>query len=253
MKTPQTTQLSELIPVRIIEARKCPKGRPVQFLSPDGKPWTTEQVVQDNHIRNGLHVVRAEVKLWFAFFGLILWEEIFFGHKTPTLGAIRHPLSSAHSPYWFNDIPPDLFQGDQFYSVRRERIEARLAQLSDTCPDAVLDDQLRRFGTAWTRIIFEGEFHGDFRYKQVLGDLPVRMMLRAIDRSWFYSIIHRIAVNPNDNRAGLPDFLAWNEREFRFTEAKRLKEKFRPSQVAWLNWMHERGMPVEVVRVKASS
>ena len=64
-------------------------------------------------------------------------------------------------------------------------------------------------------------------------------------------IVYRIAQNPNQNRAGVADFVVWNEDEIKFVETKRVREAVRESQKAWIAWMHENGVPNEIVQLKA--
>ncbi len=81
----------------------------------------------------------------------------------------------------------------------------------------------------------------------------VQDFLKRIDPELFAKIVYRIAQNPNENRAGVPDFVIWNDKELRMSEIKKVREKVRDSQDAWLAWMVSERIPVEIVRVKSVS
>jgi hypothetical protein len=66
----------------------------------------------------------------------------------------------------------------------------------------------------------------------------------------FARIVHRIASNPTENRSGLPDYVMWKGRDVVFVEVKGVREQVRESQVAWMTWMRNQGIPVKIVRVK---
>ena len=74
--------------------------------------------------------------------------------------------------------------------------------------------------------------------------------LAVIDPAAFSKVVHRIALNPNEHRSGLPDYLVWKERTYAFIEVKGIREAIRDGQHAWLSWLNAEGIPARVVRVK---
>jgi hypothetical protein len=78
----------------------------------------------------------------------------------------------------------------------------------------------------------------------------VQSFIRRVDINIFAKIVYRIAMNPTENRAGLPDYVIWNDALLEMVEVKQLREHIRDTQVNWLNWMLENNIPVRVVRVK---
>jgi hypothetical protein len=84
----------------------------------------------------------------------------------------------------------------------------------------------------------------------VLESAEVGDLLSTISPAVFASVVHRIAENPNDRRAGLPDYIVWKDGVVVFVEVKGIREKLRDSQSAWLAWMLAKDIPVKVARVK---
>lgn len=79
----------------------------------------------------------------------------------------------------------------------------------------------------------------------------VQEFLKRIDPNIFSKIVYRIAQNPNHNRAGVSDFVVWNDDSLTMIEVKKIREKIRESQLEWLNWMVEESIPVRIVRLRA--
>jgi hypothetical protein len=236
LKTPAPARVAA-IPTDIIEvARSGQKGK-LAFLDSSGGACSIEQAAQDYFRQRGFCVLRGEVKFWQAMFGLTFWEEIF---------------AETGAPNELNDIPNDLFAGDAFYAARQARIDEKAASVArgDLC-NFILG-QLHKHGGAWTRIIFDGR-RGDFSYRQTLEGDDVREFLATIDPATFSKIVHRIARNPSDNRAGLPDYMIWKDGLTTFVEVKAVREKIRESQEVWLAWMQSAGIAARVVRVKAQA
>jgi CO dehydrogenase/acetyl-CoA synthase alpha subunit len=78
----------------------------------------------------------------------------------------------------------------------------------------------------------------------------VQDFLRRVDPKMFAKIVYRIAQNLNEHRAGVPDFVIWNEQEIKMIEVKKVREQVRKSQKAWLAWMLDENIQAEIVRVK---
>ena len=184
----------------------------------------------------GFKTLRGEVRFWQAMFGLCFWEEIF---------------TDTGQPDTLNDIPLDLFSGTPFYQARRAAIDGKAAAVANSDLRRFVGEQLRRHGLTWTRIVFDGP-RGDFSYRQVLDSPNVSEFLSVIQPGVFAKIVHRIAMNPNENRAGLPDYVAWREQVL-FIEVKGIRERIRDTQAVWLSWMHAGGIPVKVLRIKGVS
>lgn len=78
----------------------------------------------------------------------------------------------------------------------------------------------------------------------------VQEFLKQIDLSVFAKIVYRIAQNPNENRAGIADFVVWNDKDLVLVEAKREKEEFRDGQIDWTKFLLKNKIPVTIMRVR---
>ncbi len=230
--------ITDPCPVEMIEVEKSgQKGKSV-FLDSSGHACSTEEVVVDNLKQSGHKVLRGEVTFWQAMFALAFWEEIFEGTGAPS---------------GFNDIPTDLFSGEQFYSSRASKIEKKFLFLRTANIAEFITTQLRKHANEWTRIIDNGVGNGDFSYRQVLAGTDVIEFLQTIEAETFAKIVFRIAKNPTENRAGTPDYSVWKGTSVFFVEVKGVREQIRESQAAWLAWMISEGIDAKVIRVKGKA
>lgn len=229
-----TRESTYSISTETIEVRKSEQKGKDAFLDSLGRPISIEEAAQDCFHEQGFKTVRGEVQFWQAMFGLAFWEEIFDGTGTPNA---------------MNDIPSDLFFGASFYEARKARIEEKAAFIALSNVGQFIAAQLHRHGNSWTRIVFDYP-RGDFSYRQTLQSPEVAEFLSVISPANFARIVRRIALNPTENRAGLPDYMIWKGRDVVFIEVKGLREKIRDSQSAWLRWMKAEGIAAKVVRVK---
>lgn len=229
-KTPdqelETTQIT-----RTIEVEKSGQKGKLAFMTSAKEPCSTEIAFQDHQEQLGWNVMRGEVSFWQAMFCLAFWDEIFEGMDHPTQ---------------LNDIPYDLFQGDTFYLNRQKIIDSKYEKIKNENLLSFINNQLNKSKGCWTRLLYNGD-HDMFSYAK---SEIVQIFLNRIDSDIFAKIVYRIAQNPNENRAGLPDYIIWNDKEIRMVEVKKVREKIRDSQLLWLSWMSHENIPVEIVRVK---
>ena len=225
---------ADSVPTEMVEVRRSGQKGKLAFLDEAGTPCSTEEAAQDHLRRQGFTILRGEVQFWQAMFALAFWEDIFEGTGTPNA---------------MNDIPTDLFSGAGFYASRRARIDQKAAQIARTDVRQYILGQLQQHGDTWTRILYDGP-RGQFGYRRVLASPEVEEFLGTIAADVFVRIVHRIASNPTENRSGLPDYMMWKGRDVVFVEVKGVREQVRESQVAWMTWMRNQGIPVKIVRVK---
>lgn len=222
------------VPTEVIEVGKSGQSGKLAFLTVLGKPCSTEDAAADYFRAHGWRTLRAEVRFWQAMFGLVFWEEIFAGSGAPNA---------------MNDIPLDLFAGASFYEARRRAIDVKAATIAGADLRRLVADQIRRHRATWTRIVYDAP-HGDFSYLRVLESADTSDFLATIPPATFAKIVHRIATNPSEHRAGVADYVMWKGGAVMFVEVKGIREKLRDSQSAWIAWMLAEKIAVKVVRVK---
>lgn len=217
---------------RTIEIPKSGQKGKLAFLNSLNEPCSTEDAFKDDAEKSDWHVMRAEVSFWQAMFCLSFWDEIFDGMGQPTQG---------------QDIPHDLFQGDVFYLNRQQQIDLKYENLKQQNLLDFVNQQIQKTNGAWTRLIFNGD-QDMLAYSK---SRIVQDFLKRIDPKVFAKIVYRIAQNLNEHRAGVPDFVIWNEQELKMIEVKKVRGQVRESQKFWLAWMLDENIPVEIVRIKA--
>ncbi|WP_419904631.1 VRR-NUC domain-containing protein [Kiloniella sp.] len=215
-----------------IEVSKSGQKGKLAFLDSKGEACSTESAFKDHAEQQGWHVMRAEVSFWQAMFCLTFWDEVFEGMGEPSQG---------------QDIPHDLFRGDDFYLNRQKVIDSRYEQIKSINLSEFINQQINRSEGTWTRLIYNGDQDMLAYAKSKI----VQDFLQKIDPEIFAKIVYRIAQNPNENRSGVSDFIIWNDDELKMVEVKKVREQVRESQLNWLSWMIDENIPVEIVRVKA--
>lgn len=214
-----------------IEVQKSGEKGKLGFVNSKGELCSTEEAFQDYMITNGWNVMRAEVSFWQGMFALCFWEEIFDGMGNPSKG---------------NDIPLDLFRDDNFYLNRQVIIDRKYDFLIQQNLSAYVNQQIKKYKKYWTRLIYNGDQNLIEYFEKDI----VQLFLKRIDTEIFGKIVYRIAQNPNQNRAGVSDFIIWTNEILKMVEVKKPREKVRDSQFAWINWMVAEHIPNEIVRVK---
>jgi len=216
---------------REIEVSKSGQKGKLAFLDSKGEACSTESAFKDDAEQQGWHVMRAEVSFWQAMFCLAFWDEVFEGMGEPSQG---------------QDIPHDLFRGEDFYLNRQQAIDGRYEQIRSINLSDFINKQIKRSEGTWTRLIYNGDQDMLAYAKSEI----VQGFLQRIDSDTFAKIVYRIAQNPNENRSGVSDFIIWNDDELRMVEVKKVREQVRESQLNWLSWMIDENIPVEIVRVR---
>lgn len=201
------------------------------FLNFKGEVCSTEDAFKDYMKEKNWKVMRAEVFFWQAMFCLSFWEEIFVEMSSPARG---------------NDIPHDLFSGGDFYLNRKVLIDSKYNFIQEQNLQDFINKQIKKYSHNWTRLIHDA----DQNLINYIKSEVVQSFLNRIEPEVFAEIVYRIAQNPNENRAGVPDFVIWNNIEIKMVEVKRVKEQIRSSQQLWIDWMLKNDITVEVVRVR---
>ena len=217
---------------REIEVSKTGQKGKLAFLDSKGDACSTESAFKDHAEQQGWHVMRAEVSFWQAMFCLTFWDEVFEGMGEPSQA---------------QDIPHDLFRGEDFYLNRQQAIDGRYEQIRSINLSNFINQQIKKSEGTWTRLIYNGDQDMLAYAKSKI----VQDFIQRIDHEIFAKIVYRIAQNPNENRSGVSDFIIWNDDELKMVEVKKVREQVRESQLNWLSWMVDENIPVEIVRVKA--
>lgn len=184
-----------------------------------------EAAVLQHYQAEGWSGVHAENWLWNALFGLLFWDIVYDGG----FGGFHQPLQM---------YPSDLY-GPEFYSRRKDAIEARLRLLSDhdACLRHVTRIHRAKQGTANP---FLGWHEATLTFMEALLD--------HVPASALIAVLRHMAEDFRHNSRGFPDLFLWREAEYRFVEVKSLNDQLSARQYHWLQFLAESGVQVQVVR-----
>ncbi|MES2150764.1 MAG: VRR-NUC domain-containing protein [Pseudomonadota bacterium] len=186
--------------------------------------WWVEGVVRDHLARADAPVHYVENALINGLFGLLCWDAVF----AAVPGAFFHP---------FHHGPADLHSAD-FVVRRAGAFGRRLAELdSDTYRATILHNFHAKWGVqspflAWDAL-------GEALVGQALDCIPAAHL-----KKWFERILQDI----KGNRSGFPDLIQFwpAERRYQMIEVKGPGDRLQDSQLRWIAFCAEQGMPVSV-------
>lgn len=196
-------------------------GGKALYASVSGEPVTIEEAVLEA-LGGGLH---AENTLYRSLFGLLLWDVIF--SRVP--GMFQHRFQAA---------PLDL-ASEHFYENRRERFEARFAELerSDLAVEA------RR---SWER--YAGLTNA-FVAWDAYGPDELEHAAAAFGRR-LLPVLERLARSPRRHGRGLPDLLVFEAGEPVLVEVKGPGDQPQLEQRLWHDMLLRVGLDVRIARVR---
>lgn len=186
--------------------------------------WSVEEVVRNHLHHSEAPAFYVENALINALFGLLCWEAIFAAIP----GAFFHP---------FHHGPADLHNVD-FYQRRQAEFAACLAQLENER----YVETIRRHMTAKRGI------QSPFVAWDWLPDELVELSLHCIPAEHLKKWFTRILLDIKANRSGFPDLIQFwpAERRYQMIEVKGPGDRLQDSQLRWIDYCAEHGMPVSV-------
>jgi len=212
-----------------IEApRSFNKNLKLYFIDSNGMDVDTETIVYQYLKSKNLNVLRTEVAFWQAITTLVYWDEIY-----------------DFIPEYGDDIPRDLFT-PEFYIKRKAKIDEKYQFIQKNGIVDILETSINNYinNNYFSRLVHDQneELH--------ISDPLIKAFIKRIDLKQFCFITYNIVKDYNSHRAGLPDFIAWNEFDFVHVEAKRFNEKVLKSQEYWFDLFDREEISYRIIRVK---
>jgi hypothetical protein len=212
-----------------IEApRSFNKNLKLYFIDSNKIDVDTETIVYQYLKSKDLNVLRTEVAFWQALTALVYWDEIY-----------------DFNPEYGDDIPIDLFT-PEFYINRKTKIDAKHQFIQKNGIVNILEKSINNYvnNNYFSRLVHDQneELH--------ISDPLIKTFIERIDLKQFCFITYNIVQSFNFNRAGLPDFIAWNSHDLVHIEAKRFKEKVLKSQEYWFGLFDKEEISYRIIRVK---
>ncbi len=174
----------------------------------------------------GFEGAHTENYIWRSLFGLVFWEELYSQERA----LIHQPLQR---------VPADL-QDRRYLKSRYQAFDQFIShfQTKQELKEKVLRTMAEKEGIVnpWVG------WHPD---------LPTHLeqLFQYLSIEQLKEIALEIARNPLENGTGLPDLFVWRAEDYHFWEVKSPTDHLSAHQVFWMNFMRERGVKVEVLRI----
>lgn len=175
----------------------------------------------------GYEGAHTENYLWRSLFGLIFWEELY--HQDRAL--IHQPLQRVPA-----ELEDRRFLKDRYHSFE---LFASRFQAKPQLWQHVMSTYEQKYDIVNPWVNF---------HESLPGLLARLFHFLTLDQMLAVSL--EIARNPLDNCTGFPDLFVWKEDEYHFWEIKSPNDHLSAHQVFWINFMAERGIKAEVMRVR---
>ncbi len=187
-------------------------------------PLSVEEVVRDHLHRPEAPAFYVENALINALFGLLCWDAVF----APIPGAFFHP---------FHHGPADLHSVD-FYQRRKAAFDNCLAQLEGQGYAATIRRHLHA----------KRGIQSPFVAWDWLPDALVELALHCIPAGHMKKWFERILLDLAANRSGFPDLVQFwpAEQRYQMIEVKGPGDRLQDSQLRWIAFCSEHGMPISV-------
>ena len=217
-----------------IDAAKSGDKGKNYFYCAENHKCSTEDVVKEYFKNKGYNVMRGEVSVWQGLYALAFFDEIFYKHNF----------------LYSSDLPEHFFEDEYLYLSRKKMFDKKYEYLKQSDIYDFINSQLNKYGYLPVRFLHDNEIEGYSDCTAYFYSDTVQKFLKRIDNKIFAKIVYRIAQNPNQNRAGIPDYIVWNYKELVFIEVKRDKETMRTKQIDWAEFLLNNKIPYKLVRVK---
>ncbi|MFJ3451454.1 VRR-NUC domain-containing protein [Pseudomonas sichuanensis] len=190
-----------------------------------------EEAVRRHLEQDGGVAHYVENTLFNSLFGLLCWDAIF----APLPGAFFHPFQSG---------PQDLHDGD-FQQRRAALFEQCLGRLDDGSHGQAI------------RACFGAKqgLQSPFVFWQMLDEPLLEQALACLPAAHLKACFVRLLQDIRNNRAGMPDLIQFwpDEGRYRMVEVKGPGDRLQDSQLRWLAFCKEHGLPVVVCHVRWQS
>ncbi|SFL70069.1 CFI-box-CTERM domain-containing protein [Pelosinus propionicus] len=197
-----------------------------------------EETVIKHLVNNGYKAIWSENDYWWYLLALLFWDVI-FARIQGAVTVIQHgleidlvPGSDDFNKYYdptvsINGMPSDLFK-TEFYPRRKALITNKIQELSHKNIEEILRKSYHLHFNTNCRLIENWS-------KYSVDQLAIATQL--VDRDKLLCILERILNNINENRAGLPDLIIYDDKDFFFGEVKSENDKLSDKQKDWISFL----------------
>ncbi|MHA1305139.1 MAG: CFI-box-CTERM domain-containing protein [Candidatus Heimdallarchaeaceae archaeon] len=204
----------------------------------NGNMYSAEEAAINHYRRLGYNALWTENTYWWTLMYLFFWDVIFAkikGSVRVLIDGVQTELEPRDERFdqifkqtiQMNGIPSDFFTSE-FYARRKSIIENRIRELQHSNLEQKLREFYKQNYGRNCRLIEDWD-----RYK--IDELLISV--QKVDREKLIKIFERLISNFNDNRAGLPDLIVYNDDDFFFSEVKTEKDKISEKQREWHDFL----------------
>lgn len=220
----------------------------------DEKEYFAEEAAIKYYESMGYKALWTENNYWWMLMSLFFWDIIF----APIKGAVRASVDGVNveidpedtkfqvlyrHAVEINGMPSDFFY-PEFYTRREQLIMNKIKTLlNSNLTDVLRQSYEENYGKTCRPI----EDWNKYKLEELF------ISIQKVDKDSLLKILARLISNFNQNRAGLPDLIVYNESEFFFSEVKSENDKLSERQRKWHHFLtNEVGIKVEVFLINQS-
>jgi DNA polymerase-3 subunit epsilon len=194
----------------------------------ESRSGSPERAAIEHYAAQGEVAYRTENLLWRTLFGLYFWDEIFIdGEAMP------------NSPF---ELLPDALLHGTFYTMHRDRIETKLALLSEDL--TAVKRELLRVSTR-----YYGQPNGVFRWRESITEAVFALLDQAPGDA-ISQVLRRLCEDYANSRYGYPDLMVIDSDGARFVEIKTSGDQLRRNQLLRIRQLREAGLRADVIRIR---
>jgi len=214
----------------------------------NGNEYFAEEVAINHYKSLGYKALWTENTYWWTLMSLFFWDVIFAetrGAVSVIIGGVQIELEPGDERFeqlfkqtiLMNGMPSDFFT-PEFYERRKSLLKNKIQELQYSNLEQKLSDSYKQNYRRNCRPI---ENWDKYKIDELL------ISVQRVDKGKLIKILERLISDFNNNRAGLPDLVVYDDKDFFFSEVKSEKDKISEKQKEWHDFLSTTlGLKVEI-------
>jgi hypothetical protein len=214
----------------------------------NGNEYFAEEVAINHYKSLGYKALWTENTYWWTLMSLFFWDVIFAetrGAVSVIIGGVQIELEPGDERFeqlfkqtiLMNGMPSDFFT-PEFYERRKSLLKNKIQELQYSNLEQKLSESYKQNYGRNCRPI---ENWDKYKIDELL------ISVQRVDKGKLIKILERLISDFNNNRAGLPDLVVYDDKDFFFSEVKSEKDKISEKQKEWHDFLSTTlGLKVEI-------
>ena len=214
----------------------------------NGNEYFAEEVAINHYKSLGYKALWTENTYWWTLMSLFFWDVIFAetrGAVSVIIGGVQTELEPGDKRFeqlfkqtiQMNGMPSDFFT-PEFYERRKSLLKNKIQELQYSNLEQKLSESYKQNYGRNCRPI---ENWDKYKIDELL------ISVQRVDKGKLIKILERLISDFNNNRAGLPDLVVYDDKDFFFSEVKSEKDKISEKQKEWHDFLSTTlGLKVEI-------